>query len=306
MGDGIVSKQPVASAQPVTALVVAKFRSTAEVEYRGERIMCLLKGKRMNVVVGDRVDFQPLTQGQGVINSVMDRATALMRINSAGKPEIVAANVDQLVIVVAKRPTPDWFLVDRYLCAAELLAIRAAIVLNKVDINITTDTRMLDDYRHIGYTTLNTSAATGEGLAALSSRLQRRRSVLLGQSGVGKSSLLNALVPNARERVAALSERSDQGRHTTSTAVLHRLPESGELIDSPGVRDYAPYIEDVRSVARGFREFAPYPDQCRFGNCMHLAEPDCAVKGAVTAGAILARRYESYVRLAQITEELNR
>lgn len=288
----------------MSALVVARFRNTAEVEERGRRRMCLLKGKRLNVVVGDRVDYRELSTGQTVVEAIRERDTELTRINSAGKPEIVAANIDQIVVVVAPQPAADWFLVDRYLCAAELLAVAAAVTLNKVELHEPTDLETLASYSPIGYDTLATSARTGAGLDALRARLAERRSVLVGQSGVGKSSLLNALVPGAAERVAGLSQKSAQGRHTTSTAVLHRLPGGGELIDSPGVRDYAPFIGDARAVIGGFREFAPYPARCRFSDCRHLQEPDCAVKDAVATGKILKRRYCSFVRLTELTATL--
>ncbi len=283
---------------------MARFRNTAEVEHNGERRQCLLKGKRLDVVVGDYVDCQWPATGLGVIATVRERATQLTRIDAAGRPEIVAANIDHLVVVVAPKPAPDWFLVDRYLCAAELIPIEASIVLNKTDLNGAAERQVLQGYRGIGYATISSSAKTGAGLGELAGRLAQRRSVLVGQSGVGKSSLLNALVPAAAERVAALSTKSDQGRHTTSTAVLHRLPGGGELIDSPGVRDYAPFIADDAAVARGFREFAPYPARCRFADCRHLEEPDCAVKGAVSAGDILRPRYASFVRLTQLAREL--
>ena len=146
--------------------------------------------------------------------------------------------------------------------------------------------------------------AASDGLDALMSAMKDKRSAMIGQSGVGKSSLLNAVLGDALQSVGALSEKSGQGRHTTSTAVLFTLPDGGELIDSPGVRDYAPFIEDPRSVANGFREFAERIPQCRFQDCRHLAEPDCAVKAAVAEAQVSTRRYASYERLYELTATL--
>ena len=183
--------------------------------------------------------------------------------------------------MLAPDPIPDWFLLDRYLAAAELQGFDAVIAFNKQDLAASLPTE-LETYAGLGYTTIRTSAKQGEGLDTLSSALQGKRSAMIGQSGVGKSSLLNAVLGDALQAVGELSEKSGQGRHTTSTAVLFALPDGGELIDSPGVRDYAPYIEEPRAVANGFREFGERIAQCRFQDCRHLAEPDCAIKAAVT------------------------
>ena len=176
----IVSKPCVNGGHSMSALVVARFRNTAEVEEQGQRRMCLLKGKRLNVVVGDRVDYRELSAGQAVVEAIRERDTELTRINSAGKPEIVAANIDQIIVVVAPQPAADWFLVDRYLCAAELLAVTAAVALNKVELTEPADIQGLGTYGPIGYDTLTTSAKTGAGLDALHAQLAERRSVLVG------------------------------------------------------------------------------------------------------------------------------
>ncbi len=205
--------------------------------------------------------------------------------------------------MLAADPAPDWFLVDRYLAAAQLQGFDAVIAFNKLDLAETLPAE-LDVYSDLGYATVQTSAARGDGLDELRSALKDKRSAMIGQSGVGKSSLLNAVLGDALQAVGALSEKSGQGRHTTSTAVLFTLPDGGELIDSPGVRDYAPFIEDARTVASGFREFSDKIPRCRFQDCHHLAEPDCAVKAAVEQEEISVRRYASYERLYELTASL--
>lgn len=284
--------------------VVARYRRHCLVEADDRsRIACQIGSRSLNPVVGDKVEWKPDSDDTGVVSEILPRKTELTRINSRGSPEIVAANLTQLVVVLAVKPSPDWFLLDRYLASAELASLRSAIVFNKRDLSPTLPAE-LEDYRDLTDAICATSAKRAENLDALCSQMREQRSAMIGQSGVGKSSLINALLGDSVQEVSALSEKSGHGRHTTSTSVLYRLPTGGELIDSPGVRDYAPYIEDPRDVQRGFREFAPFSAGCRFDDCAHLAEPDCAVKEAVSTGAIVARRYESYQVLLGLTESL--
>ena len=288
----------------ITGTVVARYRRHCLVESGdGSRVSCQIQRRSLKPVVGDAVSWQVEPDGTGTLTTISTRENELTRIDNRGRPEIVAANLSQLVIVLAPDPAPDWFLVDRYLAAAELRGFDAVIAFNKLDLADASPAE-LDSYAQLGYATIRTSAKRGDGLDALTSVMKGKRSAMIGQSGVGKSSLLNAVLGDALQTVGALSEKSGQGRHTTSTAVLFTLPDGGELIDSPGVRDYAPYIEDPRSVANGFREFAEKIPQCRFHDCRHLAEPDCAVKTAVAEGQISSRRYASYERLYELTATL--
>jgi ribosome biogenesis GTPase len=285
-------------------LVVARFRRHALVQSGdGERYVCQFRGRRVHPVVGDQVLWHSDSGGTGTVVELLPRASKLTRINKRGRPEIVAANLSQLVIVLAARPAPDWFLLDRYLSAAELTRLKCIIVFNKLDLD-ETPPAPLGDYERLGYTVYPTSARAGTGLDALTTAMNGERSVMIGQSGVGKSSLLNVLAPDAAQAVGQLTEKGGHGRHTTTTAVLHRLAGGGELVDSPGVRDYAPYIDDARNVQFGFREFAERTARCRFDDCRHLAEPGCAIKAAVSAGEVTAARYESYKRLIALTQSL--
>ncbi|HEY5623409.1 MAG TPA: ribosome small subunit-dependent GTPase A [Gammaproteobacteria bacterium] len=286
--------------------VVARYRRHCLVETAGEeRIPCQIGKRSLRPVAGDSVDWRPEPEARGVILAVHPRDTELKRTDSRGRPEVVAANLTQLVVVIAAAPPPDWFLVDRYLAAAELSRLGCVLVFNKLDL-APARPRELEDYRDLVTRICLTSAKGAQNLDDLAVCLRDHRSALIGQSGVGKSSLINALLGDSLQQVNELSEKSGLGRHTTSTAVLYRLPGGGELLDSPGVRDYAPHIEDPRDVQSGFREFGAYVGKCRFDDCAHLAEPECAVKAAVDSGAVTERRYASYRALLDLTRSLNR
>lgn len=285
-------------------LVVARFRRHVMVESAANhhRVLCQLQSRGLRPVVGDQVTWRRESDEAGTVEAVDPRSSELKRIDNRGRPETVAANLSQLVIVLAESPAPDWFLLDRYLAAGELAELKNTIVFNKVDLTDSLPTA-LRIYEGIGYKVSPISAHEHIGLANLESMMAGERSVMIGQSGVGKSSLINALMGDSLQKVGDLSEKAGQGRHTTTTAVLHRLPGGGELIDSPGVRDYAPFIESARQVQRGFCEFVARSPDCRFDDCSHLVEPDCAVKAALADGNVSPHRYESYKRLYELTED---
>lgn len=290
--------------RPMTesGLVVARFKRHALVEGAGgTRHLCQLQSRGLRPVVGDEVRWSREEPDAGTLESVEPRASTLRRISKRGRPETVAANLSQLLIVLAESPAPDWFLLDRYLSAGELADLKNTIVFNKVDLADSLPSA-LSIYEALGYPVAVVSALKRIGLTPLQAALAGERSAMIGQSGVGKSSLINALMGDALQKVGALSAKVGQGRHTTTTAVLHRLPGGGELIDSPGVRDYAPFIEQTKDVQRGFRELVARSPDCRFDDCTHLVEPECAVKAALSHGEISSQRYESYKRLYELTE----
>jgi ribosome biogenesis GTPase len=285
-------------------LVIARHRrhvtieDEQQIQHRG-----LMRGRQVNPLVGDEVVWKPQPDGTAVVESILPRRSLLTRIDSRGRPEGVAANLTQLVIVAAPEPAPDWLLVDRYLVAVELLRINALIAWNKCELGAGA---LRPCYAAMGYTVVGTSAKTGAGIDDLAARMRDQRSTLVGQSGVGKSSLINTLLGAELQTVGALSEKGGQGRHTTTTSALYRLPGGGELIDSPGVRQYAPHLEETEGLDRGFREFQPLLGHCRFDDCVHEAEPDCAVKLAVDDGRIDAERYRSYLKLRETLAGLQR
>jgi len=268
-----------------------------------------IKGKKLRPVCGDRVLAEPIdNETDWLITKILERDNSLDRPNMRGQTEVLAANVDILIVVAAGSPEPDWFIVDRYLCAAENMGVVAAVVYNKIDLDLQ-DPKVdeaLHDYARIGYATVRCSAKSGDGIHAVGAIIDARTAIIVGQSGVGKSSIINDLMGGEQLRTAAVSDKTGEGRHTTVNSVMLDLPSGGAVVDSPGVRDYAPALESTTQVIQGFREIEKAGHDCRFANCRHLREPGCAVKAGVEDEAISARRYESYRRLLALTEKLNK
>lgn len=262
-------------------------------------------GRRLALVCGDRVRCRQDAQHRELhVIARLPRSTVLHRTSARGASEAIVANLDLLLVVVAPRPEADFFLVDRYLAAAESARLSALILLNKCDLEagaqVETELAALE---RCGYPRFACSARQGNGLEALRNALGGHTAVLAGQSGVGKSSLVEALVPEATVATAELA-RTAQGRHTTSASRLYQLPCGGQLIDSPGVRDFAPAIEVLEPATLGFVEVARLAPGCRFLDCRHMEEPRCAVRAAVAGTQMHARRYESYRRLRRLYETL--
>jgi ribosome biogenesis GTPase len=291
--------------------VVSSHGRDAVVEDAAQRrIHCRLHGRRLSVVCGDKVRWIAAdTEGAaGLITEVGPRRTELARMNTRGKSEVVAANLTQLVSVIAPLPAPDLGLCDRYLAAAEWAGLKACVVANKSDLSEarTLLGAALDGYATLGYPVIWTSKRAPGGALELALRLKDEISVLVGQSGVGKSSLINLLVPGVEATVQEISRAAETGKHTTSVTSLYQLPSGGDLIDSPGVRDFAAPLPQPRGIASGFREIARIAANCRFKDCMHLREPGCAVTAATNAGEIPARRIASYRQLVSQAEAMGR
>jgi ribosome biogenesis GTPase len=289
-----------------TATVTASYGRRGVLQSDGQQLPYILKGRRLRPVCGDRVEWQASdNEGQALVTAILERRNVLQRPDARGKAETLAANLDCLAAVIAPQPAPDFFIVDRFICAAELMHADAVLVWNKCDLQ-TAETEDLEVYRQLGYPVLSVSAQTGAGIDELSNTLGRGISMLAGQSGVGKSSLINQLVDDADVLTGELSESSGEGRHTTTASIAHQLPAGGLLVDSPGIRDFAPLIRDVTLIQNGFREILLAAEACRFTNCQHTREPNCAVQAAVGEGHISPRRYESYKRLRNTSAQLSR
>jgi ribosome biogenesis GTPase len=262
-----------------------------------------IKGKKLRPVCGDRVVAETIdNEGDWLITEILPRENQLSRPNMRGKVEILAANVDLLLVVAAAVPDPDWFIVDRYLAAAESMRASAAVIFNKTD--VAAADANFHDYGEIGYDTMTCSAESGDNIESIRTFLGQRTAIIVGQSGVGKSSIINALLGDDTLRTASISSKTQEGKHTTVNSEMLDIPGGARIIDSPGVRDYAPAFNDMSQVMQGFREMESARQDCRFANCQHLREPACAVKDGVESGHISARRYESYRRLLALTDKL--
>lgn len=294
--------------QSQTALVTATFSRRMQLRLpQGDEVIARIKGRRLKPVCGDRVMAEPIDkESDWLITSIADRDNELSRPDGRGTVEVLAANIELLVAVIADLPQPDWFIVDRYLCAAELMGAAGAVVFNKIDLGQPDRTAdaALREYAQIGYATARCSATTGERIDELASILNARTAIIVGQSGVGKSSLINCLTGSERLRTASVSGKSGAGRHTTANSAMLQLPGGGAVIDSPGVRDYAPALQSPAEVSIGYSEIGAAGHRCRFNDCRHHKEPGCAVRQGVTDGAISARRYDSFRRLVTFTEQL--
>ena len=303
---GVVMVPAVYTSAMNHATVIATYSRRMRVALDdGREVFARIKGKRLKPVCGDQVEVEPIEQEDDwLITKVGPRRNELTRPNMRGQVEILAANLDYLVVVAAAEPRPDWFIVDRYLCAAELMGIDACVVFNKSDIG-TSDARYeLDTYFDIGYDVVACSALTGDGMDNVRNLLATHRAIIVGQSGVGKSSIINSLLGDAVQKTSAISDKSREGRHTTVNSAMISLPGGGAIIDSPGVRDYAPALESSTIASQGFREIRDAAQECRFANCRHLREPGCAVKAKCEEGSISPRRYESFKRIVNLTEQL--
>jgi ribosome biogenesis GTPase / thiamine phosphate phosphatase len=265
---------------------------------------CSLKGRKLRIVCGDRVVWTHTPEDGGpAIESVEARRNLVERIDARGRAEPVAANVDRLAIVLAPEPQPDWFLADRYWAGARLKELDALLIVNKSDLGSDSMRDELNSYRALGLPCCEVSALAGRGIEDLRAAFSAGTALLVGQSGVGKSSLINALAPQAAAETRELT-RDVEGRHTTTTARCYRLGPDAAVMDAPGVRDFAPPASLLHAAERGFVEIHRTAADCRFNDCRHMEEPGCAVRTAVVAGLITARRYESYRRLLRLYEKL--
>jgi ribosome biogenesis GTPase len=279
-------------------VIVNHGRAALVEDAEGEMHRCAARRSLPRTVAGDRVQWTSTGRREGVITALEPRQSVLLRPQGPKQIRPVAANVNQVIVVLAVRPSFQDALLDRYLAAAELIGARPLVLINKADLLDAAGRYKLEQrmqpFERIGYEIRFTSPRTTDGLKDLHSLLREHISILVGQSGVGKSSLVQAVLPDLEIRTGDLSEATGLGRHTTTAATLYHLPDGGDLIDSPGVRDFSLWTREPEEVARGFREFRPFLGGCRFHNCRHLSEPGCALADAARQGEIDSRRLESY------------
>lgn len=289
--------------------IISHFGTQVLVEANdGEQMRCYMRANLGGLVTGDNVIWRAGAE-QGVVVAKLDRRSELQRPNMYGELKAVAANIDYMVIVVAPEPHAHRNLIDRYLVAAEMSDIEPVLCLNKVDLlndeNQAHFTQLISDYEAIGYPFIQASAKTENGLDDLKALLKDRISVFVGQSGVGKSSIISTLLPDEDIRVGALSEQSRKGRHTTTTATLFHFPSGGDLIDSPGIREFGLWHMEEQDILEGFKEFQPFVGMCKFRDCKHQAEPGCAIKQALEEGHISEGRFASYQQIVDSLDQVN-
>lgn len=297
--------------------VIASYGKQVSVESLGNRriVRCFLRANLPTLVTGDWITWRAdSSTDMGIVEAMEPRNSTLYRPDMHGKPRPVAANIDNVVIVIAPEPEPHSNLIDRYLVAITHHKLNPLILLNKKDILTNSDVAMQEHiatlqatYKKLGYSCLAVSATTGEGIVRLHEHLHNKTSILVGQSGVGKSSLLNTLIPDAQTTVGNLSTGAKKGTHTTTTAELFHFSsndqKTGHIIDSPGIREFGLDHLDGDIVTQGFVEFHPFLGHCKYRNCSHSQEPGCALLEALAAGKIGLSRFESYRMIMQSLTE---
>ncbi|MGM3174390.1 small ribosomal subunit biogenesis GTPase RsgA [Dickeya lacustris] len=296
--------------EPQEGVIISRFGMHADVEAPdGALHRCNIRRTLSSLVTGDRVVWRAGSETQsgisGIVEAVHPRHSVLTRPDYYDGLKPIAANIDQIVIVSAILPELSLNIVDRYLVACETLDVEPLIVLNKTDL-LDDEGRefveeVMDIYRHLGYRVLMVSSHSQQGLAELEAALTDRISIFAGQSGVGKSSLLNALLypQGAQILVNNVSDNSGLGQHTTTAARLYHFPHGGDVIDSPGVREFGLWHLEPEQVTRGFIEFRDYLGSCKFRDCKHDADPGCAIRAALERGDIAPERFDNYHRILE-------
>ena len=295
-----LSQQGLGSEQ--AGQVITNYGQALLIEDQNKKLYrCVARQNLGAIVCGDQVIWQAASEKEGVIVAVEERESLLQKPGFGGKLKPMAANINQIVIVSAVQPAPNPYLIDRYLVAAENLPATPIILINKIDLlndeNREQINKMVCDYQSTGYQVITASKVSEKGFDDLLNALTTHTSIFVGLSGVGKSSVINQLMPELNIRVGELSEASGEGTHTTTSSTLYHLPCDGQLIDSPGVRDFGLWNISADEILYGFIEFRDYIGHCKFSNCTHRHEPGCAIQQALHDHKISQQRFDNYQKI---------
>jgi ribosome biogenesis GTPase len=284
--------------------IITNFGRSLVVEDQHKNLFrCVARQNLGAIVCGDQVIWQAAQNNEGVIIALEQRASLLQKPGFGGKLKPMAANINQIVIVSSVRPLPNPYLIDRYLVAAENLPATPIILLNKMDLLDASSQALIDrietEYSRIGYHVIKASNVLGHGFDVLQTALKNQTSIFVGLSGVGKSSLINQLLPELDIRVGDLSVASNEGKHTTTSSTLYHLQCGGNIIDSPGVRDFGLWNSSADDILYGFKELRHFSGQCKFSNCRHESEPRCVIQQALKENKVSTDRFNSYKKIVQ-------
>lgn len=285
----------------IEGLVISHHGGKIVVESDDARLIeCSVKSNLGTIVCGDRVVCKIMDHAEFRVMAILPRKNFLQRIDGFGALKSVAANLTQILICLSVKPEPNLYLLDQFLISAEQQGINPIIILNKIDLlpaNTKDPFRLESIYQPLGYTVLFTSVKSGYGMDQLISLFDHHTTILSGVSGVGKSSITQALLPLADIKIGNISDANEEGKHTTRTSRLYHLGKEGNLIDTPGVRGFNPVFDQNTPISAGFREISRLGTNCRFANCQHIKEPKCAVIQALESGEIADTRYQHYLRM---------
>ena len=279
--------------------ITSVFGKTGAVEsIHGDRLNFLVKSQKLKPVVGDNVHWTRQADGTILVTEILEPNNQLERLNQFGQQQIVASNVTQILLITAPLPKPNFLLIDKFLLISELMDCNLSIIFNKVDL-VENNDHQLQIYQKLNYPVVMISAKEKINLGPLFDLFSQQTTVLVGQSGVGKSTIINLLVPKDKIKTEALSNKNQKGKHTTSTSTMHPLEDNGYLIDTPGVENLNPKILAIKEIETGFREIASLSSACKYRDCIHINEPNCAVNQGLINNEITIQRYNNYKKLVE-------